>query len=107
MKIALDYDNTYTAAPEMWTRVVETMHAFGHTVYVVTARDERYDNTTGLIELATRLPVIYCRGVAKRWFCHHFGPDIDIWIDDKPESILENSATHRDALAEWRAGERP
>ena len=106
MRIALDYDNTYTADPEMWNEFIGMVkHRFGHDVRIVTARDERHDRTDELRSLENHLPVIYCRGVAKKWFLTHFGDGFvpDVWIDDKPESINQNSDFAPDKLAEWRA----
>lgn len=105
MKIALDYDGTYTLDPEFWNAVMARAKYNGHDVRIVTARDERFDRTPALIELEERVEVIYCRGVAKKWYLSHNGGDFqpDVWIDDKPESILANSTFAPDKLAEWRA----
>lgn len=40
MNIALDYDGTYTADPDMWLRFVEEAQAAGHKVFIVTMRYE-------------------------------------------------------------------
>ena len=105
MKIALDYDNTYTLEPVFWLAFVMTAEMFGHEVRIVTIRDERYDRTEPLAQLERSLPVIYTRGVAKKWFLTHFGEGFtpDIWIDDKPETILANSEFSPEGLAQWRA----
>ena len=104
MKIALDYDHTYTADPGFWYAVITIAQNCGHEVRIVTARDERYDRTEALVALEQHVPVVYCRGVAKKWFMTHFGEGFnpDIWIDDKPESIFENSSFSPDKLHEWR-----
>ncbi len=105
MRVALDYDNTYTADPEFWNAFIARAKYNGHQVRIVTARDERFDRTAALAELEKRIPVIYCRGVAKQWYLTHFGEGftVDVWIDDKPESILNNSEFSPDNLATWRA----
>lgn len=104
MKIGLDYDHTYTADPTLWLEFIDIAVALGHEVRIVTARDERYDRTQALVDLEQYVPVIYCRGVAKKWFLTHFGDGFspDIWIDDKPESIFKNSDFAPDKLLEWR-----
>jgi len=111
MKIALDYDNTYTLDPGFWSDFVLAAILHGHEVRIVTIRDERHDRTAPLARLEKEIPVIYTRGVAKKWFLTHFGEGFtpDIWIDDKPETILENSTFSPDGLAQWRAerGEEP
>lgn len=106
MKIALDYDKTYTLDPNFWDSFLFLAHRLNkHDVRIVTIRDDRYDRTQPLIELEQRIPIIYTRGVAKRWFVTHFGEGFlpDVWIDDKPESIFQNSSATPDELVAWRA----
>jgi hypothetical protein len=104
MKIALDYDKTYTADPDLWDNFLRVAKRLGHEVRIVTIRDERYDRTAPLIELEQYTPVVYTRGVAKKWFCTREGWAPDIYIDDAPETILYNSETTPEDLAAWRAG---
>lgn len=105
MKIALDYDGTYSADPLFWNAFIAQSINDGHEVRIVTARDERFDRTAKLVELEKRIPVVYCRGVAKKWYMTHFGDGFvpDIWIDDRPQSIFTNSEFAPDNLADWRA----
>ncbi|RUX60149.1 hypothetical protein [Mesorhizobium sp. M7A.F.Ca.CA.002.12.1.1] len=105
MKIALDYDQTYSADPYFWQGVIKLAQHAGHEIRIVTARDDRFDRTEPLIHVEQIVPVIYCRGVAKKWHLTHFGDGFvpDIWIDDKPESITTNSSAPPEGLAEWRA----
>lgn len=105
MKIALDYDNTYTADRAFWMLFIVTAKNAGHQIFIITARSATRDVNDELRELADLLPVYYCDGVAKRWWCMHFGPGkVDIWIDDKPDNILHNSAFPFSDLQEWRKG---
>lgn len=105
MKIALDYDQTYTLDPMFWSRFVSTAKLDGHDVRILTIRDERFDRTQALAELEQRVQVVYTRGVAKRWYCSHFTDGFmpDIWIDDRPQTIINNSETTPEDLARWRA----
>lgn len=105
MKIALDYDKTYTADRVFWSAFVTAAREHGHDVRIVTIRDDRYDRTQPLIELEAHIPIIYTRGVAKHWYCTHFGDGFtpDVWIDDKPRTIFENSDATPEALVQWRA----
>lgn len=111
MKIALDYDLTFTLDAASWLRFAADFVAAGHEIRIVTIRDDRFDRTAELVKLEGAIGVIYTRGVAKRWFCDHFGEGFrpDVWIDDKPETILSNSTTAPDGLLDWRAsrGEGP
>lgn len=105
MKVALDYDKTFTLDQPFWLGFVLACQDNGHDVRIVTVRDERHDRTAPLIELEKTIQVIYTRGVAKQWFCTHFtdGWMPDVWIDDNPTTIFNNSEFAPDGLAKWRA----
>lgn len=106
MLICLDYDKTYDADPASWNWFIAFMTLQGHEVILATYRDDRYDKTRLLDTLAEVIPVYYTRGVAKRWYLEQFAPKehskVDIWIDDRPEAILNNSTFSRGQLAQWR-----
>ncbi|MFT6988191.1 MAG: hypothetical protein ACJASL_000151 [Paraglaciecola sp.] len=85
MKIALDYDETYTEDPVLWTAFVNHCVARGHSVTFVTYRPENANNA--YIESdAERLgiDIIYTAGKQKQ---HCF--KADVWIDDCPETIVK------------------
>lgn len=104
MRIALDYDRTYSADPEFWDYFIASCHAHGHDVRIVTHRSPDLDRTAALVALEKKVKIIYTNGAAKAWYCAHFGGGFepDVWIDDKPLSILHNSPTSPDDLAAWR-----
>lgn len=111
LNIALDYDNTYTADPYLWEGFITMALNAGHNIFIVTYRDDRYDKNDELQFLEEDdVPVYYTRGAAKKWWMDQFAPDehakVDIWIDDRPEAILQNSGFNRKQLAEWRAEEK-
>lgn len=111
MKFALDFDKTYNADYALWDRFIRMATDAGHEVRIVTARDERKDLTPELrmaltvAEFNGAGPAIFTRGIAKAWYCLHFGEGFvpDVWIDDKPVNILNNSTTSPDDLDAWRA----
>lgn len=105
MNLALDYDNTYSIDPAFWDAFILSAKRAGHDIRIVTARDDRFDRTSPLVEAEAIIDVIYTRGTGKRWFVEHFVPDfhpVSVWIDDKAESILQNSPTTAPDLAKWR-----
>lgn len=106
MKIAVDYDGTYSEDPDLWYGFMCDARVAGHEVFVVTFRDDRFDVNDDLLFLEEDdFDVYYTRGVAKRWWCNQFGPGkVCVWIDDKPEAILYNSEFGTEDLAVWRAG---
>jgi len=112
MKIALDYDKTYNVDKEFWNKFVQLCFEYGHDVRIVTARSPTDDPLSE--DKVPDIPVIYCDGIAKRFFCHWFvdkksvderGWDPDVWIDDKPEGIGQNSTATKEILEEWRKSE--
>ncbi len=108
--IALDYDNTYDAHPEFWNDFIYTSRKWGYDFILLTYRDERYDWTDLMTDLndVVKVPVYCTRGVAKKWWWEQFGDGrkVDVWIDDNPLAILENSKATREWLAEWRKDDK-
>lgn len=105
VKIALDYDGTYTLDPQFWDDFIYScMIRDSIDLRIVTHRHDTLDKIEdrGIVEY--RVPIIYTDGVAKKWWCEHrtdFQPDI--WIDDKPKGILENGPLTQKEIEEWRA----
>lgn len=109
MIIALDYDKTYEVNPDMWDSIIEMFQNWGCEVCLVTYRSPELDWTDLMTHLQDNMGVpVHCtNGVAKAWWMSHFGGDfskIDVWIDDNPYSIIENSKASPEVLANWRAG---
>lgn len=86
MKIALDYDGTYTADPELWNKFIANAVECGHDVFCVTMRN-------ALTELILFVPmkVYYTNRQAKMDYCKTNGIKVDIWIDDKPGWIFDDA----------------
>lgn len=97
MKIALDYDGTYTEDPELWDGFVMLAHQLGHEVHIVTMRypeetirhqiPQTHDHTR-LEQWAT---IHYTSRQAKRRFMQNIGLEFQVWIDDIPEFILHST----------------
>ena len=81
-RIALDFDGTYTADPELWNRFIE-MCRDKHDVWIVTMR---YSNEP----IGINHPVIYTSRKAKKVYCEEKGIHFDIWIDDTPEWLFRD-----------------
>ena len=87
MKIALDYDETFTEAPVFWGLVVNLAKQHGHEICFVTYRDHRWGNDD--IELDAEslgIEIIYTCGKQKAGVY-----DADVWIDDMPVCIPKAS----------------
>lgn len=107
MNIALDYDKTYDADPGLWESFIETAGICGHQVIIVTLRNGQLDTTPYLEELGKRIPVYYTDGLPKREALLAFnGKKIDIWIDDRPETIVFGSYFDAASAQAWREGNK-
>lgn len=93
MRIALDFDNTYTAMPAMWNRMIEDVRAAGHHVDIVTMRHNSEAEAIPF-SVAQRVDaVIYTGRKGKAAHMQSIGKQVDIWIDDMPQFILEDAWT--------------
>ena len=100
MKIALDYDDTYTRHPNFWNEFIRYgSEVFDVDIRIVTHRHPDLDNIGEM-----PIPIIYTNGVAKKFFCEFYAGWVpDVWVEDRPETITGNSTATKEWLAEWRA----
>ncbi len=85
--IALDYDHTYTADPVCMTALVALLKGYGHTVVCVSARFNTLGNRRLIESSLPGTMVLLTHGMSKREWCKSQGYEIDIFIDDSPQSI--------------------
>jgi len=83
MKIALDYDGTYTANRYLWDKFADVCQYHEVELFIVTMR---YPHE----EITADLPIIYTSRKAKKIYCEEKGIYFDIWIDDNPEWLFKN-----------------
>lgn len=94
MTIALDFDDTLTADPQMWGAFIGSARDLGHLVYIVTARRGTEDNSRlidgYLSEHNIEVDDVHFTDLAsKLWHMGgKLGIHVDIWIDDHPESLV-------------------
>ena len=87
MLFAIDYDGTYTAAPDLWNAWIIAARRAGHSIAIVTMRH----NTD-----AERIPflnvemVIYTGRKAKIRYCEMLDIRPDVWIDDDPHGLMHD-----------------
>lgn len=92
MKISLDYDETYTADPVLWSVFIKQAKQRSHEVKFVTYRyspnvygENGVDSRNQDIfddSIKEGIEIVYTNGKQKSNFY-----DADIWIDDYPETI--------------------
>lgn len=89
MNIGLDYDDTYSADPELWDAFIDRSIARKHAVYLVTCRRDTPENREDVYVSGIAVHRHIFTGLAaKKWFCEELGIKIDVWIDNNPESIV-------------------
>ena len=90
MNIAIDYDDTFTAAPEFWRRLIQRARLSHHTVYCVSSRRGTMENVREIADGIglSGVPVVLCNHNAKHEVVANKGIHIDVWIDDNPWSIV-------------------
>jgi hypothetical protein len=93
LRIAIDYDDTFTADPVFWAKFIGKAREFGHLPMIVTCRHNTPETLhhidEHLEEHGCMVPVFMSSLVAKRPYMEDRGINVDIWIDDKPESVKE------------------
>ena len=88
LTIAIDYDDTFTADPTAWAQVIQLLQSFGHRVICVSARRDTLEHRQELTcELPDGVAVFLSYGTPKREYVKSYNMQVDIWIDDTPESI--------------------
>ena len=89
--IALDFDGTFTADPELWQGFVRDALRAGHRVVVVSCRTENTENRRTirqqLGEIGRKVPIVLTSHRPKRMCAQLEGYDVDVWIDDQPGVI--------------------
>ena len=86
MIIAIDYDNTYTAAPELWNRMISMFSDAGHTIICITGRTENMAQPV-MDSIGKLIPVIFAGNDWKRDAAIKRGYKVDVFIDDMPEMV--------------------
>jgi hypothetical protein len=97
MNIALDYDDTFTRDPAVWSAFVKDASCSGHDIRFVTFRSEGAGGNEDILADAYNLaiPVIFTSGRRKRLHCYELGFIVHVWIDDMPELIVEEDYNER------------
>lgn len=86
MKIALDYDETYTVDPDFWQKFIVLAKAHGHEVIGITKRGPSNQGTITVPNIVFH----HSDRQAKFQFAKDKGLNINIWIDDAPQNLFIN-----------------
>lgn len=104
MIIAIDYDNTYSADPESFNKVIIIFKEAGHNVICVTAREDGVMGVPVRNSIGKLVPVIFAGSVPKRTAARKNGYIVDVWIDDMPMMIDEYSSEELERRAQAAMG---
>ena len=93
LTIAIDFDDTFTAAPELWEKFIRQAQQAGHNIICVTSRRDT-DANYELLQRAfsqfhLTVPIIFCNLKSKLDVIHNQGVKVDIWIDDDPIALVD------------------
>ena len=92
LTIAIDYDDTFTACPEIWARFIQSVKKAKHRIIMVTARrytDENIDLiNTQLDHWDCQMQIVCTNLGPKMRACEERGIKVDIWIDDDFRSVI-------------------
>ena len=82
LTIAIDYDNTWTAAPDLFRDFACSIKALGGRAIIATNRGPDW-----IVGEVAGLPVVYANGRPKRTACREAGYRVDVWVDDLPHLV--------------------
>lgn len=105
MRIAIDWDDTFTEDPPLWINFINDSQSRGHVVYIVTARNDFMAEVVReeLFALGLKnVQVLNTTFTSKKEYVRKMGVHIDIWIDDSPNRILVDEVHDRELYALMR-----
>lgn len=91
MIISIDYDDTYSANPDMWDEFIRVAQTFGSRVICVTARHD-YEMHKVHMSIGNIIGKSECFStgrIYKKKYMKEQGVKVDIWIDDNPSAIVD------------------
>ncbi len=92
LTIAIDFDDTFTADPELFSQFICDAQGLGHYVVCVTARRDTDENRQHIsecfAEYGVDIPIIFSNLGSKLYTVEKRGLKVDIWIDDAPYAIV-------------------
>ena len=89
----IDFDDTITAAPELFASFIRDLRKHGHRAICVTARRYTDENREELADYFDRhgiaeVPIVFCNLRSKVDTMTKRGIKVNIWIDDTPHALV-------------------
>lgn len=96
MHIAVDFDDTITLEPVLFSKMIKLFRSEGHHVHIVTARHPITESMIGVYAFLDENKVEvdsvnFTAGKAKKDFMYERGIHIQVWMDDSPYFILNDA----------------
>tara|TARA_R100001086_G_scaffold231526_1_gene152298 strand:+ start:414 stop:743 length:330 start_codon:yes stop_codon:yes gene_type:complete len=92
LTIAIDFDDTFTADPKLWSTFIQNATEAGHQVMCVTARRQSAENEDIINSMfdhwQCQMPIIFSNLSSKVDEMERRGLKVDIWIDDAPYALV-------------------
>ena len=86
MVIAIDFDGTFAADPELFIAFICNARERGHRVLILTGREEKHGADVRQI-VGDHAPIVFAGSEWKRIAARRAGYAVDVFIDDYPEYI--------------------
>lgn len=90
LTIAFDFDGTISEDPKGFLAVMDFLKVRGHNVIVVTGRMRSTDPEDLNFLMDNEYKVYFTDHKAKRKYMRGLGIDVDIWVDDLPEAMIQD-----------------
>lgn len=91
LTIAIDYDDTFTADPSLWSKFINLAKA-NHRVIMVTARRDTEENNdqinADLDHWGCQIQVFFTSLSSKIKYMKDSGVEVNIWVDDDPRTLV-------------------
>lgn len=92
LTIGIDFDDTFTADPKLWSTFVESAKGAGHRCIMVTARRDTEENSDAINAVLDhwqcQMPIVFSSLGSKLFAVEKLGIKVDIWIDDDPVTLV-------------------
>ena len=92
MIFVVDFDGTFTAAPELFAKFIRDAQVMGHRAVIATGRANTEDNVAQVADYLhahdLAVPVYFCGSRPKKKVLLEQGlPVVDVWLDDNPAMV--------------------
>lgn len=89
ISFGLDWDDTFTADPELWREFVKLARSRGHMVTIVTARLGEKSDEVRAEARALGIEALFTAGQPKIAAADNNGLLVNVWIDDMPGLLFK------------------